>query len=141
MTAREVPGPPRGRRRAATGPLRQRVEAARAFEEAAGPVATWRAMLRLARDVILLVKDLASDPRISRGRRWTPAALVVAYLVSPVHVVPRRTPVLGRVDELIVGAWALRRLLASAGYDVIYDLWRGTDEGLALILTLAGVQE
>jgi uncharacterized membrane protein YkvA (DUF1232 family) len=98
-------------------------------------------MLHLAKDVILLVKDLVADPRISRGRRWTPVALAVAYLVSPADLVPRRIRVLGRVDDVIVVVWALRQLLTGAGYEVIYDLWRGTDEGLAAVLTLAGVQE
>lgn len=31
-----------------------------------------------------------------------------------------------------VAAVALRRLLGAAGYDVIYELWRGSNEGLAL---------
>jgi uncharacterized membrane protein YkvA (DUF1232 family) len=141
MTARDVPGPPHGRRRDAHGSLLQRAQAARAVEEAAGPVATVRSMLRLVRDVILLLKDLLTDPRISRGRRWTPPALAVTYLVSPLDLVPDRIPVLGRLDDAVVVTWALRRLLTGAGYDVIYDLWRGTDEGLALVLTLAGVQD
>jgi uncharacterized membrane protein YkvA (DUF1232 family) len=141
MIASAVPGPPRGRRRQAAGPLLERIEAARTIELAGGPVGTWWSMLRLARDVILLVTDLVADPRISRGRRWTPAGIAIAYLVSPVDLVPRRIPVLGRVDDAIVVAWAVRRLLAEAGYEVIYDLWRGTDEGLAMLLTLAGIQE
>ncbi len=98
-------------------------------------------MLRLSRDVILLVKDLARDPRVSRGRRFTPAGIAVVYLASPIDLVPDWIPVLGQLDDLLVVAWAARRLLAEAGYDVIYELWRGSEEGLATLLAFAGVQE
>ena len=56
-----VPGPPRGRRRRTPGDLFQRVEAMRAAE--AGGVSA-EALLTFLGDVILLVKDLALDPRV-----------------------------------------------------------------------------
>ncbi len=98
-------------------------------------------MLEVVRDVILLVKDLAADPRLRGGRRWTPAGLAVAYLMSPVDLVPDWIPVLGQLDDVLVLGWAARRLLREAGYDLIYEHWRGTDEGLAAVLSLAGVQD
>jgi uncharacterized membrane protein YkvA (DUF1232 family) len=98
-------------------------------------------MLRLGRDVILLLTDLAADPRVKRGRRFTPAGLAIAYLASPIDLVPDWIPVLGQLDDLLVVLWATRRLLSDAGYDVIYELWRGSDEGLATVLALAGASE
>ena len=98
------------------------------------------ALLEILGDVVLLLKDLAIDPRVSRADKIA-AGLAAAYLVSPVDVVPDWLPVLGQADDAAVIVVALRRLLTGAGYDVIYELWRGSDEGLALVLTLAGVQE
>jgi hypothetical protein len=43
------------------------------------------------------------------------------------------------LDDLGVAIWALRRLLRAAGPDVLRDLWRGDDEGLALVLSAAGI--
>lgn len=130
-----VPGPPRGRRRVVRGDLRARVAAARAAEEQVGGPA---GLLRLLGEVILLLKDLSSDPRVPRRATWLGIA-ALGYLASPVDLVPDWLPVVGQVDDLIVTAYALRRMLAAAGYEVIYDRWRGSDEGLALLLTVAGV--
>ncbi len=98
------------------------------------------AVLRLLGDVVLLLKDLATDPRVPRADKIA-AGLAAAYLVTPVDFVPDWLPVIGQADDLAVITLAIRRLLNGAGYDVIYELWRGSDEGLALVLTLAGVQE
>jgi uncharacterized membrane protein YkvA (DUF1232 family) len=94
----------------------------------------------LLSDVILLLKDLALDPRVP-WRDKVLAGFAAAYLVSPIDLVPDFIPGLGQADDLVVAVWAFRRLLTAAGYDVIYELWRGSDEGLALVLTLAGVQD
>lgn len=97
-------------------------------------------VLRLIGDVILLLKDLATDPRVPRADKIA-AGVAAAYLVTPIDLVPDWLPVFGQADDVAVVTLALRRLLNGAGYDVIYELWRGSDEGLALLLTLAGVQE
>jgi uncharacterized membrane protein YkvA (DUF1232 family) len=133
-----VPGPPRGRRRLLSGDPSGRIQAMRQAE--AGGASTSRVLLRLSRDVILLVKDLVADPRIAVADKAA-AGLAAAYVASPVGVIPDWVPVLGRLDDLVVAGWALRRLLGAAGYAVIYEHWRGSDEGLALVLSLAGVDE
>lgn len=132
---RAVPGPPRARRRRLPADPAERVRAMRDAELAGDPAD----MLTFAGDVILLVKDLAVDPRVRTADKLL-AGLGLVYLASPVRLVPSR-PALGRLDDLGVAALAARHLLAAAGYDVIHELWRGSEEGLALVLTLAGVQE
>ena len=132
-----VPGPPRGRRRPSLGDTWRRVQAA---EEAERSGFAGSGLLRTVGDVILLLKDLASDPRVSRADKIV-AGMSAAYLVSPVDLIPDWLPVVGQADDLAMIAVALRRLLNGAGYDLIYELWRGTDEGLALVLTLAGVEQ
>lgn len=107
----------------------------RAESTAGGP----GSLLRFVRDVILLLKDLAADPRVARGDKVV-AVAAAAYLVTPIDLVPTKVPVVGVVDDLGVAAVALRRLLGAAGYDVIYELWRGSNEGLALVLALGGVE-
>ncbi len=132
-----VPGPPRGRRRPTARSVVRRVQSMRDAEQGANPA---MALLRVVQDVVLLLKDLATDPRVPRADKVA-AGLAVAYLLSPVDLIPDFIPVLGQADDAVIAVLAFRRLLNAAGYDVVYELWRGGDEGLALVLTLAGVQE
>jgi uncharacterized membrane protein YkvA (DUF1232 family) len=131
-----VPGPPKGRRRPLLGDTWKRIQAAQEAESSGNAAAS---LLRLLGDVVLLLKDLATDPRVSRSDKIV-AGLAAAYLVSPIDIVPDWIPVFGQADDLAVIAMAFRRLLNGAGYDLIYATWRGSDEGLALVLTLAGVE-
>ena len=94
--------------------------------------------LILVKDVALLLKDCAVDARVSRRDKWILAA-VALYLLSPVDLVPDVIPVLGQLDDIGLAVWALRRLLQSAGPDLVRDLWRGTDDGLAFVLGAAGM--
>ena len=50
---------------------------------------------------------LARDPRLSRGRR-TAVAGAVAYLVSPIDLVPGIIPVAGQLDDAAVALLGLR---------------------------------
>jgi uncharacterized membrane protein YkvA (DUF1232 family) len=134
-----VPGPPRGRRkRLEVGDVLRRVQQAREAEKASGLGAG--ALLQVAWDAILLLKDLTVDPRVPLRAKLL-AGLAVAYLVSPFDLVPDFVPVLGHADDLGLAVLAVCWLLREAGFTVIYELWRGSDEGLALVLTLAGVEE
>ena len=130
-----VPGPPRGRRGKVRGELLDRV---RAMRDAETGGLSARALLALLRDVILLLKDLATDPRVPRREKIL-AGAAAAYLVLPLDLVPDFLPLVGQADDWWVALAALRRLVAGAGYEVVYDLWRGTDEGLAVVLSVAGV--
>ncbi len=132
-----VPGPPRGRRYRVAGDIVRRVQRMREAETQGGGAL---ALLRVVRDVGLLLKDVAQDPRVPRADKVA-AALAAAYLVSPIDIIPDFLPGIGQADDAAIAVLAFRRLLNAAGYDVIYELWRGSDEGLALVLTLAGVQE
>lgn len=96
------------------------------------------AALTFVKDAALLLKDCALDPRVSRVDKWVLGAVAV-YLVSPVDLVPDLIPVLGQLDDLGLTLWALRRLLQAAGPAVVTDLWRGSDDGLQLVLGAAGM--
>lgn len=94
--------------------------------------------LVLLTDVAILLVDCAMDARVAARRKWVLAAVAV-YLLSPADLVPGAVPLLGQVDDVGLIVWAARRLLQSAGLDVVRDLWRGADDGLALVLGAAGM--
>ena len=63
---------------------------------------------RLVPDILRLVRRLAGDHAVPRRARLT-LWLLVAYLASPVDIVPDFVPVVGYADDAIVVALALRR--------------------------------
>ena len=101
--------------------------------------ASIRQSLRLLPDIVRLVKGLATDKRVPPGARallW----LLVAYLVSPVDVVPDFVPVIGFADDAILVALVLRYVVRRSDPDVVAARWPGTASGLASVQALAGYQ-
>ena len=99
---------------------------------------TVREALRLLPDLIRLVRRLAADPSLPRGvriRLW----LLLAYLLSPVDLVPDVIPVLGYADDVVVVALALRSVVRTAGSGALTAAWPGGPAGLAVVLRLAGL--
>lgn len=91
-------------------------------------------------DVAKLLGRLARDPRVPWYAKAAAAGAVV-YVVSPIDLVPDLVPVLGQFDDLYVVARTLRLLFSSAGYDVVREHWSGSDDGFALLLVVAGIDE
>jgi len=49
----------------------------------------------------------------------------IAYIVSPLDLIPDFIPFLGQVDDVFLLMTAIERLVANAGEDVVYDHWHG----------------
>jgi uncharacterized membrane protein YkvA (DUF1232 family) len=95
-----------------------------------------REALRLLPDAVRLLRRLASDQDLPRGvriRLWP----LLAYLASPIDLVPDFIPNLGYADDAIVVALALRAVTRRAGAEAIETHWPGTAEGLAAARRLA----
>lgn len=95
---------------------------------------------RFVGDVSRLLWRLSRDPRVP----WTAKAVAggaLVYVVSPIDLVPDVIPGIGRMDDLYLVARALRHLAGVAGYDLIHELWPGSEDGFALLLMIAGVRQ
>ncbi|MGZ4482003.1 MAG: YkvA family protein [Gaiellales bacterium] len=93
--------------------------------------------LRLLPDTLRLIRRTASDPAVPRRTRvrlW----LVLAYLASPLDIVPDVIPVVGYADDAIIIAWTLRSVVRRAGPEALERNWPGGEEGLATIRRVAG---
>jgi uncharacterized membrane protein YkvA (DUF1232 family) len=104
------------------------------------PDLTVREALRLLPDLVRMVRRLAADPSLPRGvrvRLW----LLLAYLLSPVDLVPDVVPVLGYADDVIVVALALRSVVRTAGAAAVRRAWPGRPAGLAVVSRLAGLPD
>lgn len=97
-----------------------------------------RDLLRLVPDLLGLLRRLAGDrllPFAVRLRVW----LLIAYLASPIDVVPDFIPVIGYADDAILVAVTLRSVVRRAGPVALERHWRGTADGLAAVRSFAGL--
>ena len=90
-------------------------------------------------DIARLLRDLTADGRVPwHAKVLSGAALGYAVLPIPRFSGPVRGPRFG-VDDLAAALFAVRHLIAAAGYDVVREHWTGTDAAFALLVVLAGV--
>jgi uncharacterized membrane protein YkvA (DUF1232 family) len=66
-------------------------------------------------------------------------ALLVAYLAMPFDLVPDMIPVAGQLDDAIVTAAVLRRVVRRAGPEILAEHWPGPRASLDVVARLAGV--
>jgi uncharacterized membrane protein YkvA (DUF1232 family) len=95
------------------------------------------ALARFVPDCVVLFRRLLSDSRVSRGRKLLLLALI-AYLATPIDLIPDFIPVAGQLDDAILVGLVLRSVLRSAGADLIRERWPGPETSLAAVLRLAG---
>lgn len=97
-----------------------------------------REVLRLLPDLVRLLRRLAADPELPRGTRIR-LVLLLAFLLSPIDLIPDFIPVLGYADDAIIVVIALRSVTRRAGTQALQRHWPGTPDGLATIQRLAGL--
>lgn len=94
-----------------------------------------RELVRFVPDAVAMLRGVLTDPRVPQAAK-VEAGAALAYLVSPVNRMTNWVPVVGKVDDVAVVAFALRRLLVGAGEPVLRDHWRGHPRGLEVLLGL-----
>ncbi len=95
-----------------------------------------RLVVRFIPDMIVLFKRLLGDRRVPRKRKalvW----LTLAYLALPVDIVPDFIPIAGQLDDAIIVALVLRRVLKGVEPGVLDELWPGPPAGLVLLKRVA----
>lgn len=71
-----------------------------------------------------LLWGLVSDPRVAIVDKLLVAG-AIAYIVTPVDLIPDFIPFLGEVDDVYLLVLALRRLMQNAGRAVLLTHWTG----------------
>jgi uncharacterized membrane protein YkvA (DUF1232 family) len=97
-----------------------------------------REALRLLPDVLRLLPRLAADRSLPRGVRVR-LALLLAYLASPIDLVPDFIPVVGYADDAIIVAAVFRSVVRRAGARAIQRHWPGTEDGFAALCRITGL--
>jgi uncharacterized membrane protein YkvA (DUF1232 family) len=104
-----------------------------ALQEQFGDLA--REVVRFVPDTIAMLRRVLADPRVPQSAK-VEAGAALAYLVSPVNRLTSWVPVVGKVDDVAVLAFAMRRLLVGAGEPVLREHWKGHPRGLEVLLAL-----
>ena len=103
---------------------------------AAGRREDARALAGFVPDCVVVFTRLLRDNRLSRRHTILVAALI-PYLALPFDLVPDFIPVAGQLDDAVLVAFVLRRVVRT-NPDLVRELWPGPPTSLRLILRLAG---
>jgi uncharacterized membrane protein YkvA (DUF1232 family) len=98
-----------------------------------GEVSGWRDVVLLLPDLSILLVRLLRDPRVPLGGKVI-ALLGLGYVASPIDLLPEvLLGPLGFLDDLVVVAAALSRILNYVHPDVVRAHWSGQGDALAAI--------
>lgn len=75
-------------------------------------------------NLLLLFRGLARDARIPRSQKLL-LVFAIAWIASPIDLIPEFIPIAGPLDDAIVAALVLRHVMKSAGPGILRDNWRG----------------
>ena len=91
--------------------------------------------LRAIPDLIRLARRLLSDPR-TPTRHKAAVLFLLAWLISPIDLLPEFLPGIGPLDDIVVAAVVLGWVARSTGRDRLRELWSGDDAGFEAISRL-----
>jgi uncharacterized membrane protein YkvA (DUF1232 family) len=92
---------------------------------------------RLMPDLLRLIGRLARDKTLTRRLRgwlW----FLLAFMVSPIDLIPDVIPVIGFADDVVIAYLVLRHVIRTAGPECIERNWPGTEAGLSSVWELLG---
>jgi uncharacterized membrane protein YkvA (DUF1232 family) len=95
-----------------------------------------RALAGFIPDCVVLIRRLLGDDEVARWRKGV-LVLLLAYLVSPIDLVPDFVPGLGQLDDAIVVALALRVILRGGGPELLRRHWPGPASSRELVARIA----
>lgn len=96
-----------------------------------------REILGVIPDVIRLLRSVIGDRSAPLDVRLVLVGLL-AWILSPIDLIPEFIPVLGPLDDVVVAVVAMRYVRRRVGVEDLRRRWSGTDDGFALLLRVIG---
>lgn len=96
-----------------------------------------REILGVIPDVVRLVRSVIGDRAAPLDVRLVLVGLL-AWIVSPIDLIPEFIPVLGPLDDVVVAIVAMRYVRRRLGIDDLRRRWVGSDAGFALLVRVVG---
>jgi len=92
-----------------------------------------RELLAVVPDVLRLLGSLIRDESVPADVRLVVVGLV-AWIVSPIDLIPEFIPVLGPLDDVVVAVVAMRYVRRRVGITDLEARWQGTPDGFTLLV-------
>ena len=96
-----------------------------------------REVVRPIPDVLRLLRALVTDGAVPLDVRIVLVGLI-AWILSPIDLIPEFIPGLGPLDDVIVAIVAMRYTRRRIGIEGIRARWAGSDDGLRLLVRVIG---
>jgi uncharacterized membrane protein YkvA (DUF1232 family) len=96
-----------------------------------------RELLGLIPDVLRLLRSVIGDRSAPLDVRLVLVGLL-AWILSPIDLIPEFIPVLGPIDDVVVAVVAMRYARRRVGVEDLRRRWTGTDDGFALLIRVIG---
>jgi uncharacterized membrane protein YkvA (DUF1232 family) len=96
-----------------------------------------RELLALTPDLLRLLRSLIGDSSVPIDVRLVLVGLI-AWIVSPIDLIPEFIPVLGPLDDVVVAIVAMRYVRRRVGSDGLRQRWTGSHDGFALLTRVIG---
>lgn len=98
-----------------------------------------RDVLRVIPDLLRLLRSIVRDGAAPLDVRIV-LVILIAWILSPIDLIPEFIPVLGPLDDIVVAIVALRYTRRRMGADELRRRWTGSDDGFALLARVIGGQ-
>jgi uncharacterized membrane protein YkvA (DUF1232 family) len=82
--------------------------------------------------LMILMKRLLQDPRVPFRRKLLLGA-VIAYVASPIDLIPDVIAGIGHLDDIVLVSMALDRLLSGTPDEIVLEHWDGSIDALDLV--------
>ena len=96
-----------------------------------------RELLAVVPDIVRLLRALIADPAVPIDARIVLVGLI-AWIISPIDLIPEFVPGLGPLDDVVVAIVAMRYVRRRVGIDGIRARWPGSADGFALLARVIG---
>ena len=88
-------------------------------------------------NLLKLLTRLMRDPRVPIRRKVLIGA-VMAYVVSPIDLIPDFVVGLGRLDDIVLVSLAVDHLMNGSGEAIVLEHWDGSIDALDLVRSIFG---
>jgi uncharacterized membrane protein YkvA (DUF1232 family) len=96
-----------------------------------------REIVKVVPDVLRLLRALLADRTVPLDVRLVLVGLL-AWILSPIDLIPEFIPVLGPLDDVVVAVAAMRYVRRRLGVDELRARWAGSPDGFLLLLRVIG---
>ena len=91
-------------------------------------------------DFFILLCRLAVDSRVNTSQKVLVGG-IIAYVISPIDLIPDFIPVIGYVDDLVLVVFGLNIILNDLEKQILLDNWSGQQDVLELLQKVTSAAE